>query len=225
MQSGKGKGGGGPEFQLPDIIKGQEGLQERMNGSGQGKLGQGKEGERGDNGGEKDSNGSGKGEKGKKTSGGQEGRGSDNGQGNSGQEELGLSEVYEIYKEQQFLRNQLEKQLDDIIKSSDRELAKKLLRQMQDFENDLIENGITQRTRSKVNSIQHQLLKLKDATLKQGNRKERESKTDIRQYQNPIITKPEQLQNTRNEIEILNRQALPLRHEYNEKVKTYFRND
>ena len=55
---------------------------------------------------------------------------------------MGFNEIYEIYKEQSFLRQQLEQQLNDIIKEADRELAKKLIRQMEDFENDLIENGL-----------------------------------------------------------------------------------
>ena len=112
-----------------------------------------------------------------------------------------------------------------MIRQSDRDLAKKLIRQMEDFENDLIENGITQRTRNKVNTIQHQLLKLENAALKQGERKERESTTNLNRYKNPVITKPEQLIDNRSDIEILNRQALPLRRQYDKKVKAYFNND
>ena len=73
--------------------------------------------------------------------------------------------------------------------------------------------------------IQHQLLKLENAALKQGERKQRESKTDYDKYKNPIITKPDQLIKTSNDIEILNRQALPLRRQYDKRVQDYFKND
>jgi len=117
----------------------------------------------------------------------------------------------------------LEKQLNDLIRKQDQDLAKKLVQQMEDFENDLLQNGITQRTRTKANIIQHQLLKLENAALKQGEKKERESNTNFGSFQNPILTKPELLKNSKNEIEILNRQALPLHQIFQNKVKNYFR--
>ncbi|WP_422858194.1 hypothetical protein ACOKFD_12315 [Flagellimonas sp. S174] len=227
MQPGQGQGQGGQDFQLPDIIKGQEGLQEKLDGSGQ----QGKKESSGEGESQKDAQGSGKDGKDGKENEGKEGKekgssGQESGGASTGdEEELGFNEVYEIYKEQQFLRQQLEKQLNDLIRESDRDLAKKLIRQMEDFENDLIENGITQRTKNRANSIQHQLLKLENAALKQGQKKERESETNLEKYKNPITTKPEQLIDNRSDVEILNRQTLPLRRQYDKKVKEYFRND
>ncbi|KQC30626.1 DUF4175 family protein [Flagellimonas eckloniae] len=237
MKPGQGSGQGGADFQLPDIIKGQQGVQEKMGKSGQqGKNSEGEEGENGDGKpGEGEKEGSGKdGEKGSQGKDG-EGEGKEGGQGENGGEngeggqggdgEMGLSEIYEIYKEQQYIRQQLEKQLKDLINEADRNLAKKMIRQMEDFENDLLENGITQRTRNKVNTIQHELLKLENATLKQGKKKERESNTNLNRFTNPITTKPELLREYQNDIEILNRQALPLRQNYEKKVKVYFKND
>ncbi len=237
MKPGQGSGQGGGDFQLPDIIKGQQGVQEKMGSSGE--QGKGKSGQQGKEGegqkGEGEKQGSGKkgqeGNEGGKNDGkeGQNGngqQGSENGSGGeSGDGEMSLSEIYEIYKEQQYIRQQLEKQLNDLINNADRNLAKKLIRQMEDFENDLLENGITRRTRSKVNTIQHELLKLKDATLKQGRKKERESNTNLNNFTNPITTKPELLKEYQNDIEILNRQALPLRQNYAKRVKVYFKND
>ncbi len=241
MQAGQGSGQSSGDFQLPDIIQGQQSIQEKMNGSGkqekqgqsgqEGKKGEGKQGE-----GEK--NGEGEGQKGKnekngdgKTSGDGNGKsGADPQKGNDGQggnssEEMGLSEIYEIYKEQQYLREQLEKQLNDLINKSDKDLAKKLIRQMEEFENQLLENGITNRTKNKVNTIQHQLLKLKDASLQQGKKSERESNANSKNYSNPITTKPDQLKGFQNDVEILNRQALPLHQNYQKRVKVYFKND
>nr|WP_298923462.1 DUF4175 family protein [uncultured Allomuricauda sp.] len=237
MKPGQGSGQGGGDFQLPDIIKGQQDVQEKMGSSGKhskGKSGQeGKEGEGQKGEGEKQGSGDKgqEGTQGKKGEGeggqggnGQQGNEKGNG-GQSGEGEMGLEEIYEIYKEQQYIRQQLEKQLNDLINNADRNLAKKLIQQMEDFENDLLENGITQRTRNKVNTIQHELLKLKNATLKQGKKKERESNTNLNNFTNPITTKPELLKEYQNDIEILNRQALPLRQNYEKKVKVYFKND
>ena len=235
MSPGQGQGEG-QDFQLPDIIKGQKGIQEKMNGSGQkGKKSQGQGEEQGENEGgqqEGEKGSQGKGENGQQGNegegkGGQKGSQNQNGSqsGGNGLGEMDLNEVYEIYKEQQFLRESLEKQLEDMMRISDKNLAKKLVQQMEDFENDLLENGITDRTRNKANNIQHQLMKLENASMKQGEKKERESNTNQNQFSNPITTKPELLQDYQNSIEILNRQALPLRQNFEKKVKVYFDND
>ncbi|MRI01104.1 hypothetical protein GH721_11235 [Kriegella sp. EG-1] len=245
MQMGQGQGEG-QDFQLPDIIKGQGELQkkmEQMGQSGQGKPGEGQQGQQGEGEmpGEKGKTGEGnkgengqdgeKGEGGKGSKSGKSGEGKGNSSGNKGQEgssgqgqpsEQELKELYEIYKEQQMIRQQLENQLKNLINKNDQQLAKKLLKQMESFENDLIENGITQRTQNKINNIQHELLKLENAALKQGKKKERESNTNKELFINPITTKPEALKDYNNEIEILNRQDLPLLQIYQSKVYKYF---
>lgn len=218
--------------------KGQKGAQGKEGESGQkgqeGEQGQsGKEGKSGQNGeqGENGKQGKGgkNGENGNSGKNGQNGEGkgqngSDGKNGGSGQgmSEAELKEIYEIYQEQQRIRQELEKQLEDMINSGDRKLGEKLVRQMEDFENDLLENGITQRTINKANTIQYELLKLENAALKQGKKPERESNSNQNRFQNPITTKPSLLENYRNEVEILNRQSLPLRQNFQTKVKAYF---
>lgn len=224
MQPGQGNGQGS-DFQLPDIIKGQQSIQEQMQGSGK----DGKSPEKGQDGegneqGNGPKNGKGKG----KNQDGQQGMNGNSNSGNNkgdGGDELGLNEVYEIYKEQQFLREQLEQQLANMIQQSDRDLTRKLIQQMEDFENDLLENGVTERSLSKANNIQHQLMKLENAALEQGQKKERESNTSEQRFTNPIITKPDLLKDHSSDIEILNRQVLPLRQIFERKVKSYFKND
>jgi len=234
MQSGSGSGSSQEGFQLPDIIKGQGELKEKMDGMGQSEgakpqegEGEGQKGKQGQEGeGEEGSKpGKGKNEKeGEDGEGGNgDGQGNDGDQGQPSEEEL--KEIYEIYKEQQMLRQQLEQQLMDMINEGDRKLGEKLVRQMEDFENDLLENGVTQRTRNKINNIAYELLKLENATLKKGKKSERESNTNENSFQNPILTKPSALDNYRNEIEILNRQALPLRQNFQNKVKEYFKSN
>ena len=162
-------------------------------------------------------------------SGGRDGNGKDNGSGSgdgdAGPSEEELKEIYEIYKEQQLLRQQLEQQLKDMINTSDKQLGRKLIQQMEDFENDLLKSGITERTMNKMNTIQHQLLKLENASLKQGEKQERESNTNLENFQNPITTKPVILRDYRDEIEILDRQSLPLHQIFQNKVRNYFKKE
>ncbi|MFS4466220.1 hypothetical protein [Maribacter sp. 2210JD10-5] len=248
MQMGQGQGEG-EGFQLPDIIKGQGDVGEKMGEKGKsGKQGQGEkggeegqgkqEGEKGQSGkngqkgeqgegGEQGKGGKGKGE-GTEKGEGQSGSGNANGgnqEGRGGMSESELQEIYEIYQQQQRIRQELEKQLENMINAGDKKLGEKLVRQMENFENDLLENGITQRTINKANTIQYELLKLENAALKQGKKSERESNTNQKDFNNPITTKPSLLENYRNEVEILNRQALPLRQNFQNKVKEYFKKD
>lgn len=248
MQPGQGEGDGQQDFQLPDIIKGQQSLSEKLGEDGQkGKQGeQGKEGQQGQQGengkegkggqnGQDGENGEGKNGQNGNGKGGEngqngEGKGQGNGEGENGgagqgMSEAELQEIYEIYQEQQRIRQELEKQLENMLNNSDRKLGEKIVRQMEDFENDLLENGITQRTISKANTIQYELLKLENAALKQGKKQERESGTNQKDFSNPITTKPSLLENYRNEVEILNKQALPLRQNFQNKVKAYFKSD
>ncbi|WP_291867335.1 hypothetical protein [Maribacter sp.] len=242
MKMGKGEGDSQQGFQLPDIIKAQGDLKKKMDGSGKpgqgkpgGKSGEGKQGGQGSKGKGKEGNNPGEGPNGKSGEGntGSDGKGKEGGnkggegkfgQGQgSGMSESELKEIYEIYQSQQTIRKALEEQLKDMLNSGDRKLGEKLLRQMQDFENDLLENGITQRTTSKANIIEYELLKLENATLKKGKKSERESNTSKQDFSNPINTKPSLLDNYHYETEILNRQSLPLRHIFKNRVKIYFK--
>ena len=250
MQMGKGSGQSEGGFQLPDIIKGQQQLGEKMGSEGksgskgkegqEGESGQGEKGEKGEGGkqgsegknGQNGENGEGgKGAEGKNGKNGesdkngerQEGGNGQTGQGQGNMNEAELKEIYEIYQSQQKIRQELENQLQNMINSGDQKLGQKLIKQMEDFENDLLENGITQRTINKANTIQYELLKLENAALKQGKKSERESKANKKDFSNPITTKPSLLDNYRNEVEILNRQSLPLRQNFQNKVKEYFK--
>ena len=209
LKPGSGSGNPDDEFQLPDIIKAQGELKDKM-----GQMGEsGKEGGNGEKGGGQKSGEKGEeqgqenGEKGEGEESGEKGeeQGFGNGKkgqgsgGESGKTEDGLAgeggiseeemrELYEIYKEQEYLKQQLEKQLADMMKAGDKGLALKLVKQMEDFQNDLLENGITRRTMDKMNFIEHQLLKLENASLKQGKKEERESESNTKQFQNPVLT-------------------------------------
>lgn len=257
MQSGQGEGQG-KGFQLPDIIKSQSELKEKMDGKGkeaqgkkegnEGQAGQGKKPGQGESEGEGQSGKSGKsgsgqsgndGEGGDGKEGDKNGKEGKSGQGKEGKEGSGnggngnkdglseeeLKEIFEIYKEQQAIRERLEEQLKNMLNTEDRKLGEKLVRQMEDFENELLENGITHQGKKKMNTIQYELMKLRNAAMKQGKKQERESYTNKKQFDVPVITRPEQLNNISNEIEILNREALPLRRNHQNRVKLYFKGD
>ncbi len=222
LMSGSGSAQGEKGFQLPDIIKGQGSLKGKMKGLGESK-GSKPKGSKGE------SNGEGKGEEGKgEDRKGQKGKSGFDPSGNGKDQGVGeseLREIYEIYKQQQILREELGKQLKDMINNDERKLGEKLIRQMEDFEDDLIENGITNRTLAKINTIEHELLKLENATLTKGKKQEREGRTNLNSFKNPILSCPDFLDNYRNETEILNRQTLPLRPNFQIKVKEYFEKD
>ncbi len=224
MQMGSGSGGGA-DFQLPDIIIGQEGLKKKMEGLGKSAQQEGENGE-------KEGKGKNKaGENGESQNGtnGADGEGEGNGQkeGQSGNQlsESQLREIYEIYKEQQKLREQLENQLNSLLKEEDRKLGEKLIKQMEEFQDQLLENGITEKTLSQINALHYELLKLKDASMKQGEQKEREGRVGEDIFQSPILTTPEVFKKSGNDVQILNRQALPLHQTYKNKVKEYFKRD
>jgi hypothetical protein len=241
MKMGQGSGKSKEGFQLPDIIKAQGELKQKMEGMGQSGKGKQENGEGEAQKGKGQSQGEGdNGKQGKDGEGGEDGtqgngkagsKGSNGkGEGNGGQgqdqpNEAELREIFEIYKQQQQLRQELENQLQDMINNDDRKLGEKIMRQMEDFENELLENGITNSGLAKMNTIRYELLKLENAAIKQGKRPERESNTNRNAFQNPITTKPLLLENYRNEVEILQRQALPLRQNFQLKVKEYFRSN
>src|SRR5690606_3729572 len=91
---------------------------------------------------------------------------------------------------------------------------------MEQVEMDLLNKGFTQRTLEKMMNLQHQLLKMENATFQQGQdtkRKAETNTTDFDNNTNNVIPKAKEYFNTN---EILNRQSLPLRPVYNKKSKT-----
>lgn len=216
--SGKGKGQGqgegeGRGFQLPDIIEKQKGLGEKMKeGMQKGEDGKGEnEGE-----GQGEGQGEGDGEGNKDGKGNSEGK---NGDGNSENEEMN-GEIYEIYKEQQLLRQELENRLS---KEGLKGKGGDLLREMEGIEQQLLDKGYNQRTLERMLNLKYELLKLDQADFEQGQESRRESRANQGDYENTLKLSPEEIRKYFNTIEILNREALPLRPEYKEKVQLYFK--
>ena len=219
--SGQGSGGQGkPEQGLPDIIMSQEELnkqmQEGMKNNQNGKPkdeGEGKEGNEGDKGDQE-------GEHGKDSKPGQDGKQQGEGEGSLSEELNG--ELFEIYQQQQQIRQALE---DKLAKEGINPSGNHLLKQMEQVEMDLLNKGFTQRTLEKMMNLQHQLLKLENATFQQGQDTKRKSETNINDFDNNSNNQIPKAKEYFNTNEILNRQSLPLQPVYNNKVKDYFKQD
>ncbi|NNL16793.1 MAG: hypothetical protein HKO81_09160 [Flavobacteriaceae bacterium] len=213
--SGQGQGEG--EEGLPDIIMSQEELnkqmQEGMKKSKDGKPNEGEEGKEGEKGNEGEKDGKKKG-KGKKGEGGEQ-----QGEGEGTNEELN-GELFRIYQQQAKLREALQ---DKLGKHGESGQGKNLLKKMEEIELDLINKGFTNQTLQKMMQLQHQLLKLENATFQQGEDKKRKSETNKQQFNNSTNNKIPAIKKYFNTTEILNRQALPLQPVYKKKVQEYFK--
>ncbi|WP_121666100.1 DUF4175 family protein [Mesonia aquimarina] len=215
-KSGKGQGQG-RGFQLPDIIKKQGDLNSKMQngqkpGEKPGGEQQGQNGKNGQSQGQQDGQGkSGQGSQGNNGKGEQ-------GQGQNGEQQS--ERLYEIYQEQQRLRMQLEDLIEREGLGGD---AKRLAKSMDQIEQELLQNGFNRQTEERMMNLQHRLLQLKDASLKQGKDNKRQSQTNEDEYVNEVNDSYKKAKDYFNTTEILNRQSLPLRQNYKELVEEYFK--
>ena len=143
---GKPKPGKGQGMQLPDIIKKQEGLGEKMKD--------------GMNPGDKEGQGKKPGEKGKE---GKEGQGAQEGEGENGSEG-NAGKVLQILKEQQQLREALQNELN---KKGLSGVGQSALDKMKEIEKQLINKGFKNETLQKMLNLKHELLKLEKAIQQQ----------------------------------------------------------
>lgn len=215
MSRGQGKG----DMQLPDIIMTQEQLQKMMEDG----MKKGEDGKPKDEGKGKE-----EGDKGQQGKDGKEGENGNSGtQGKSGEQkgEGGFTNdknggLYEIYRQQQMLREALQNSLE---KEGMGDNGKNVLKRMEEIEMDLLNKGFTNKTLQKMMELQHQLLKLENAVFQQGEDNKRKSESNETQFENEtddmIPIAKQYFQST----EILNRQALPLRQIYKKKVQAYFK--
>lgn len=220
MNPSMGQGGG--DMQLPDIIMSQEQLNGQMkDGMKKSQEGKPKEGEGEKEGkGEKEGDKEGDGKKGKKGEQGESGEnGNSKGEGEGSNEDLN-GELYRIYQQQQQLRQALENKLGEQGKQGQ---GAKLLKDMEEVELDLINKGFTNQTLQKMMDLQHQLLKMENATFMQGEDNKRKSETDNTIFKNTTSNKLPTAKEYFNTTEILNRQALPLQDVYKKKVQEYFK--
>ena len=200
MSSGKPKSGQNSGMQLPDIIKKQEGIGEKMkDGIKKGeKPGEGQKGQ--------------KGNQGKSNEKGQGDKGGENGEGDA-------ESIMEIYIEQKQLREALQNELN---KKGVGGNGQNVLEQMKLIEKQLLNKGFKNETLLNILNLKQELLKLNTAVQQQGEESKRQSESNKKDYNNQSNALPPALLDYLNSIEILNRQSLPLRSNFNQKVQEYF---
>jgi hypothetical protein len=223
MSMKMGKGDKGKGFSLPDLIKKQGNLSKQMKkGIKKGlKEGNGKEGEKPGKLGKSEKKG-GKGKSGKEGRTGEKGKQQGQGTGNSNDDLDG--ELYEIFKQQ----SQLRQELQNAIKESENgntgtnAAAKKVLKMMEQLENDILAKGFISNTLQKMQLLNYELLKLDKAVLDQGKDKVRKSTANQNVYEKNKIKALNFKKQFYIQTEILNRQSLPLHQNYKMKVRAYF---
>jgi len=220
MQMQMSPGDGDGDMQLQDIIMSQEELKKKVEqslGEGEPKQDSG-EAKEGDSDGKKGKNG----KQGKEGQNGAQNGGENEQSVQKGDAEIDTGELFEIFKKQQELRNALQDLLD---KKSLGSNGNTLLDSMEKIEQDLVNQGITERLLQDMTLLKHQLLKLEKAVQQQGEDTKRVSNTTkAERFQAPVPS-AETIKQYFNTPEILNRQSLPLRQEYKLKVQYYFKNN
>ena len=201
MSMGSGQGNQ-PEMQLPDIIQSQEQLNQQM----------------------QDALGEQSGEEQNKEKNPREGKGEQQ-SSPGGTSEENAEQLYEIYKQQQQLRQLLEQQLQNKNGTGIEKDTQELLKEMEQIEKELLEGGLRERTLQRMVNLKHELLKLEDAAFQQGKEERRESTANTKQYNNTINPQSSDTPLYFNQTEILNRQNLPLHQTYKRKVELYFKKD
>jgi len=192
--SKSGKGKkGGKSFSLPDIIQKQEDIVKKMQ--------QGKK-------------------KGEQQNGQKQGDQNGESKGNSNNDLDG--ELYKTYQQQSQLRQELQEALQKKGLGNSPE-AKKVLKSMEELENEILEKGFNSTTLQKMQQLKYNLLKLDKAAFEQEKDTKRKSNSNQQIYNSNnakfLIKKL-----FYNQTEILNRQSLPLQKNYKKKVQEYFSN-
>jgi hypothetical protein len=215
MKKGKGKGKG-MGFSLPDIIKKQGEVSEKMK-QGLKKVENKSGGKKGD--GDKKPGGKLASDKN-----GQKGENGKVGKGGVSENDDLDGELYEIYKQQSYLRQQLQKAIKEVGNGApDGSVeAKKVLKAMEQLENEILEKGFNAETIQKMQQLNYDLLKLEKASLEQGKDNIRKAAIGQKEAENKNKKALLFRKQFYNQIEILNRQSLPLQKNYKLKVREYF---
>ncbi|MDG1056513.1 MAG: hypothetical protein P8O83_02210, partial [Flavobacteriaceae bacterium] len=133
-------------------------------------------------------------------------------------EESGQS-LFELYKQQQKLRQALERALEKEGLSGQ---GKTALESIKKIEQMIVNQGVSSNLIKKMQALNYEFLKLNEAVLNKGQTSKRQSQTNKRRFtQGERLTK-EEIKRLFNSDEILNRKPLPLRKNIKKKVERYF---
>ncbi|MDB4199131.1 hypothetical protein N9752_02255, partial [Polaribacter sp.] len=210
MKMGAGKKSKG--FSLPDIIKKQGELSDKMK-KGREKA-KGLRRKRDKNSMDKTADGKNAEKPGKKGE----------GEKVTGQNDDLNGELYEIYKKQSQLRQELQTAIKELEKGNHKNSSqiKRVLKSMEQLENEILENGFSSQTLQKMQQLNYDLLKLDKAALEQGEENKRKATVNRAATNNNNKKALDLKKQFYNQMEILNRQSLPLHQNYKLKVRKYF---
>lgn len=139
---------------------------------------------------------------------------------NQNKEEADDGFLFQLYQEQNRIKNQLIEAIKN--KGNGFEKAAQVKKTMEQLENEILEKGLSENLLQKMQLLEYELLELDKASLKQGQEKNKTANTNTRQYpkkkRKPLKFKKQFY----NQIEILNRQSLPLHDDFEKKVHLYF---
>ena len=127
----------------------------------------------------------------------------------------------EIYQEQ----NELKELLKDLLKEGSGEQSKKVLQQMDALEKLLLEKGITNETLLNMQRLEHELLKLEKATFDQNEDSKRKSNRSEQIFNRKSIEPYDNKKLYFKENEVLIRNYLDLKPEYQKRIKKYYQKD
>lgn len=242
--AGSGQGAGSQGFQLQDIIQQQQSLQSQSDSKGQqgeqsgegssdsgqsgqqGQQGQSNQGESGQNQGdqnqgEKSGKQGSSGKNGNKSGSNKNGNSSEQGQSDSySDSEAERAARYSIYREQQQLRQELE---DRLRKQGLLDSNRDVLQKMEQNAQEILRNGINNRSKALMKEINYQLIKLEQAQYQQEKEQNRESQANTRTY-DPAQNNPwREERRYFDQLDILIKDALPLQPYYKSQVDRYFK--
>ncbi len=140
--------------------------------------------------------------------------------GNENAEEQSSGELFKIYQQQSQLKKQLEEALNQM-GSGDAKINK-VLKTMEQLERDILEKGFNLETIQRMQQLEYELLKLDKALIRQGKDNKRKSNTSTLPSKRKQLKELQFKKRLYNQMEILNRQSLPLRKDFEKKVQKYF---
>lgn len=214
MPGGSGEG----KFQLDDIIQAMEELSESRDGEEDG----GEDGDQPQPGEDGDSGEEGEGNQGE--DGTQEGEDGSKGKESGGDDfnEEMSARLFEIYKQQQKLRLELE----DLIQREGLGVdARKLEKDMEQIEMELLRSGFSEKTRTMMIRLKERMIRYHEASYKQEQENKREATTNLKEFEGKQENLSDIIREYFNTTEILNRQSLPLQPEFKQMVQDYFKVD
>ena len=211
MQPNPGQGQG--EMQLPDIIMSQEELEKQadhmLNGEKEGQsLGN------------QNQNNTSERNKGKgSTSGDSSNNGGRSYSDQYSDPEESPESLFQLYKQQQQLRQQLENILKREGFSGQ---GKNTLESMEKIEQIIVNQGVTPELLKKMKTLKYEFLKLEKAALMQGRSSKRQSQTNKKSYRQQRRLSDQEIKLLFSTEEVLNRKPLPLQYNIKKKVEHYF---